>query len=169
MTAQDAFIARLRRHRERNHVTLDEIVSQTRIKREQLEAFERGDLETWPRGIYARAWVRGYASVVGLDPIDTVDEFCKLFPQGDRRAQGTIRDFAAIIAHPTTYQDEFQHVADEDRRRSAEGDVDDRRSPRVNVMRGRPTLFDQVMRVMRGLRGPRSASSRAVRSVQHPN
>jgi cytoskeletal protein RodZ len=159
MTAQDTFIARLRRHRERNHVTLDEIVSQTRIKREQLEAFERGDLDAWPRGIYARAWIRGYASIVGLDPIDTVDEFCKLFPQGDRRAEGTIREFSAIIAHPTTYQDEFKHVADEDRRRS----------PQVNVMRGRPTLFDQVMRVMRGLRGPRSTGSRAVRSVQHPN
>ena len=160
MTPQETFIARLRRHRERNHVSLDEIVSHTRIKREQLEAFERGELDTWPRGIYARAWVRGYASVVGLDPIDTVDEFCKLFPQGDRRAQGTIRDFAAIIAHPTTYEDEFQHVADEDRRR---------RSPQVNVMRGRRTLFNQVMRVMRNLRGPRSASSRAVRTMQHPN
>jgi len=159
MTAQETFIARLRRHRERNHVTLDEIVSHTRIKREQLEAFERGDLDSWPRGIYARAWIRGYASVVGLDPIDTVDEFCKLFPQGDRRAEGTIRDFAAIIAHPTTYQDEFEHLSDEDRRRS----------PRVNVMRGRPRLFDQVMRVMRSLRGPRSASGRAVRSMQHPN
>ena len=158
MTAQETFIARLRRHRERNHVTLDEIVSQTRIKRELLEAFERCELDAWPRGIYARAWVRGYASVVGLDPIDTVDEFCKLFPQGDRRAQGTIRDFAAIIAHPTTYEDEFQH-ADGDRRR---------RSPQVNVMRGRSTLFDQVMRVMRNLR-PRSAGGRAVRSVQHPN
>jgi len=156
MTPQEQFIVRLRRHRERNRVTLDEIVSQTRIKREQLEAFERGDLDAWPRGIYARAWVRGYASVVGLDPIDTVDEFCKLFPQGDRRAEGTIRDFAAIIAHPTTYRDEFQH--EEDRRRS----------PQLNVM-PRPRLFDQVMRVMRGLRGPRSAESRAVRSVQHPN
>ena len=160
MTPQETFIARLRRHRERNHISLDEVVSQTRIKREQLEAFERCELDTWPRGLYARAWVRGYASIVGLDPIDTVDEFCKLFPQGDRRAQGTIRDFAAIIAHPTTYEDEFQHVADEDRRR---------RSPQVNVMRGRSTLFDQVMRVMRNLRGPRSASSRAVRSMQHPN
>ena len=55
MTPQEQFIARLRRHRERNHVSLDEIVSQTRIKREQLEAFERGDLDSWPRGIYARA------------------------------------------------------------------------------------------------------------------
>ena len=116
MTPQENFITRLRRHRERNRIALDEIASQTRIKREQLEAFERGDLETWPRGIYARAWVRAYASVVGLDPIDTVDDFCKLFPHGDRRAQPTFREYAAIIAHPSAYQDEFEHLAETDRR-----------------------------------------------------
>jgi hypothetical protein len=116
MTPQESFITRLRRHRERNRIPLDEIATQTRIKREQLEAFERGDLETWPRGIYARAWVRAYASVVGLDPIDTVDEFCKLFPHGDRRAQPTFREYAAIIAHPSAYQDEFEHLAEADRR-----------------------------------------------------
>jgi transcriptional regulator with XRE-family HTH domain len=116
MTPQESFITRLRRHRERNRIPLDEIATQTRIKREQLEAFERGDLETWPRGIYARAWVRAYASVVGLDPIDTVDEFCKLFPHGDRRAQPTFREYAAIIAHPSAYQDEFEHLAEVDRR-----------------------------------------------------
>src|SRR5512141_1941253 len=108
MTPQETFITRLRRHRERNRISLDEIVSHTRIKREQLEAFERGDLDAWPRGIYARAWVRGYATVIGLDPIDTVDEFCKLFPQGDRRAGETFRDFAAIIAHNSEYRDEFE-------------------------------------------------------------
>ena len=91
MTAQETFITRLRRHRERNHISIDDIVAQTRIKREQLEAFERGDLETWPRGIYARAWVRGYASVIGLDPIDTVDEFCKKSERLRRSATGTVR------------------------------------------------------------------------------
>jgi transcriptional regulator with XRE-family HTH domain len=118
MTPQESFITRLRRHRERNRVSLEEIVTQTRIKREQLEAFERGDLENWPRGIYARAWVRAYANVIGLDPIDTVDEFCKLFPHGDRRAQPTFREYAAIIAHQSTYQDEFEHLAETGRRAS---------------------------------------------------
>jgi hypothetical protein len=118
MTPQESFLTRLRRHRERNRVSLDEIVTQTRIKREQLEAFERGDLENWPRGIYARAWVRAYANVIGLDPIDTVDEFCKLFPHGDRRAQPTFREYAAIIAHQSTYQDEFEHLAETGRRAS---------------------------------------------------
>ena len=160
MTPQETFITRLRRHRERNHISLDDIVAQTRIKRDQLEAFERGDLEAWPRGIYARAWVRGYASVIGLDPIDTVDEFCKLFPQGDRRAQSTFRDFAAIIAQPTAYQDEFENAADmpETDRRSA--------SPAVNMMPP-PTLRDQFHRLVRSLRNLRpSRSPRPVRSMR---
>ena len=157
MTPQETFISRLRRHRERNRISLEDIASQTRIKREQLEAFERGDLESWPRGIYARAWVRGYASVIGLDPIDTVDEFCKLFPHGDRRAQPTFRDFAAIIAHASTYQDEFEHVADNDRRRS---------TPQVNVPSS-PTWRDQMARLVRSLLSLRPARSpRPVRSMR---
>ena len=152
MTPQETFIARLRRHRERNHVSLDEVVSHTRIKREQLEAFERGDLDTWPRGIYARAWVRGYASVIGLDPIDTVDEFCKLFPQGDRRAQGTFRDFAAIIAHASTYEDEFE--AEHDRRRT---------TAQVNVPQ-KSTWRQQMTRLVRSLLSLRSP--RPVRSMR---
>ena len=157
MTPQETFISRLRRHRERNYISLEEIVSKTRIKREQLEAFERGDLESWPRGIYARAWVRGYATVIGLDPIDTVDEFCKLFPHGDRRVQPTFRDFAAIIAHASTYQDEFEHVADNDRRRS---------TPQVNVPPS-PTWRDQMARLVRSLLSLRPARSpRPVRSMR---
>ena len=157
MTPQESFISRLRRHRERNHISLEEIVSQTRIKREQLEAFERGDLENWPRGIYARAWVRGYATIIGLDPIDTVDEFCKLFPHGDRRAQPTFRDFAAIIAHASTYQDEFEHMADNDRRRA---------TPQVNVPPS-PTWRDQMAHLVRSLLSLRPARSpRAVRSMR---
>ena len=158
MTPQETFITRLRRHRERNRISLDEIARHTRIKREQLEAFERGELEMWPRGIYARAWVRGYAMVIGLDPIDTVDEFCRLFPQGDRRAEGTIREVAAIVAHPTTYHDEYD--PEHDRRHSDTPPND----PRVASWRS------QVSRLLRSLRNLRPARSpRAVRTMQHPN
>src|SRR5690606_38674290 len=52
----------------------------------------------------------------GLDPIDTVDEFCRLFPHGDRRVNTTIRELAEIVASPSEYRDEFDH---EDRRGSA--------------------------------------------------
>ncbi len=106
MTPQESFVFRLRRHRERSGITLDEIVAATRIKAETLEAFERGDLSRWPSGLYSRASVRAYASVVGLDPIDTVDEFCRLFPHGDRRAGATLQQMAAVVAHASEYRDE---------------------------------------------------------------
>jgi hypothetical protein len=38
-----------------------------------------------------------------------VDEFCRLFPQGDRRAGRTIQEFAGIVASPSEYRDEFGH------------------------------------------------------------
>src|SRR5688500_17451977 len=117
MTPQETFVTRLRRHRQRNGISLDEMATDTRVKPALLEALERNDLSEWPRGLYARAWIRAYASTVGLDPIDTVDEFCRLFPQGDRRANGTIREIAAIVASPSGYRDEFEHT--EDRRRLA--------------------------------------------------
>lgn len=106
MTPQESFVTRLRRHRARNQVSLEEIAAHTRVKRELLEGLENNDLSAWPHGLYARAWIRGYAQVVGLDPDDAVDEFCRLFPQGDRRAHGTIREIAAIVAAPSEYKDE---------------------------------------------------------------
>jgi transcriptional regulator with XRE-family HTH domain len=108
MTPQETFVTRLRRHRQRNRVSLEEIAAQTCVKRELLEALENNDLSEWPRGLYARALIRTYATVVGLDPGDAVDEFCRLFPEGDRRANGTIRDIAAIVASPSEYRDEFR-------------------------------------------------------------
>ena len=123
MNPQETFVTRLRRHRQRNGISLEEIATETRVKRDLLEALERNDLSEWPRGLYARAWIRAYASAVGLDPIDTVDEFCRLFPQGDRRAHSTIKEIASIVAEVSTYRDEFEHP--EDRRRTG---------PHINVL-----------------------------------
>lgn len=116
MNPQLTFVARLRRERQRRGISLDQIATQTRVKRELLEAFEKNDLTDWPRGLYARAWVRGYATAVGLDPADTVDEFCRLYLHGDRRARSTIQEIASITANESEYRDEFGH---EERRRSA--------------------------------------------------
>jgi hypothetical protein len=110
--AQETFIARLRRHRERNQVSIGQIAIATRVKPELFEAFERNDLSGWPRGLYARAWIRVYATAVGLDAIDTVDEFCRLFPQGDRRAARMVQEVAAIVAHPSEYRDEIDPEMD---------------------------------------------------------
>src|SRR5688500_2567771 len=122
MTPQETFVTRLRRHRQRNGISLDEMATDTRVKPALLEALERNDLSEWPRGLYARSWIRAYASAVGLDPMDTVDEFCRLFPQGDRRVQPTIEEMAAIVSHPSEYRDEV--APDQERRRlTPEDDV----------------------------------------------
>jgi len=97
-------------------MSVDEIAAAMRVKRELLEALERNDLSSWPNGLYARAWIRGYSAIVGLDPDDTVDEFCRLYVQGDRRAQGVLLEMAAIVAISPAYRDEFPH---DDRRRRA--------------------------------------------------
>ena len=107
MSPQETFVTRLRRHRQRCRISLDEIAAELRVKKELLEALENNDLSEWPRGLYSRAWIRAYATAVGIDPGDTVDEFCRLFPQGDRRVHGTMRDIAVIIAAPPEYRDEY--------------------------------------------------------------
>jgi hypothetical protein len=139
MHAQDIFVTRLRRYRERGRISLDGLAARTRIKRELLEAFEYNDLSAWPHGIYARAWVRAYANAVGLDPVDTVDEFCRLFPHGDRRAGATMRQMAAIVAHPSEYRDEFSHGIN---RRG--------RTPEINVL-PRPAWHEPVTRPLAAL------------------
>jgi len=147
MTSQAIFVFRLRLHRERQRIPLDRIAAATRIRPERLEALERNDVSEWPRGLYARAWVRAYAAMVGLDPADTVEDFCRLFPQGDRRARDTIRAVAAIIAHPSEYRDE---VREADRRRG---------TPHTDVARATP-LRDVMTRAVHAL-GVMLAVSRA--------
>src|SRR5688500_864793 len=122
MTPQETFVARLRRYRQRNAISLDEISGTTRVKRELLVALESNDLTDWPRGLYARAWIRAYANAVGLDPIDTVDEFCRLFPQGDRRMRPRIEVMAAIVAPEPDYQPEFPP------------ELERRRTPEINML-----------------------------------
>ena len=116
MNPQLTFVTRLRRERLRNGISLDDIATPNRIKIELLEAFENNDLTDWPRGLYARAWVRAYAAAVGLDPADTVDEFCRLYLHGDRRARSTIREIASMTATHSEYRDDIGH---EERRRGA--------------------------------------------------
>jgi transcriptional regulator with XRE-family HTH domain len=71
----------LRRERERAGVTLDTIASRTKVARTLLEALERNDVSRWPGGIFRRAFVRGYANQVGLDPDYIVALFLRAFPE----------------------------------------------------------------------------------------
>jgi len=107
MASQETFGLALRRARQHRGVTLAEIAAQTNVKVEFWEEIERNDFARWPSGIYARTWIRDYAHIVGLDPDKTIDDFCRWFPQGDRRAESTLREHAQIIGHDLSFQDEL--------------------------------------------------------------
>jgi transcriptional regulator with XRE-family HTH domain len=99
MSDRDTFGPRLRSERERRGISLETIASVTKVGAELWEGLERNDFSRWPTGIFARAFVRDYALAVGLDPDEVIDEFCRLFPTGDRRAERLIKAHGELIGH----------------------------------------------------------------------
>jgi hypothetical protein len=117
MSERDTFGPRLRSERERRGISIDTIVLVTKVGADLWLGLERNDFSKWPSGIFARAFVRDYAKAVGLDADEIVDEFCRLFPLGDRRAARIIRAQAAIIGHdPSAVEDTALIPAEGDRR-----------------------------------------------------
>lgn len=99
MSERDTFGPRLRSERERRGISIETIVTVTKVGADLWLGLERNDFSKWPSGIFARAFVRDYAKAVGLDADEIVDEFCRLFPQGDRRAARIIKAQAEMIGH----------------------------------------------------------------------
>lgn len=80
MSARSEFGARLKGAREGRGLSLRDIAGTTKISVSALEALEHGDASRLPGGIFSRAFVRSYATEVGIDPEATVREFLELFP-----------------------------------------------------------------------------------------
>ena len=106
MSERDTFGPRLRRERERRGISLETIATLTNVSIELWQGFESNDFSRWPKGVFARAFVRDYAKAVGLDASEVVDDFCRLFPLGDRRVVPTIREQARLIGHEPAVDDE---------------------------------------------------------------
>ncbi len=117
MSDRDTFGPRLRSERERRGITIDTIVAVTKVGADLWLGLERNDFSKWPSGIFARAFIRDYAKAVGLDEDEVVDEFCRLFPHGDRRAARIIKAQAEIIGHaPGALEDPALVPSEGDRR-----------------------------------------------------
>ena len=99
MSERDTFGPRLRRERERRGISLETLATRTNVSIELWMGLENNDFSKWPSGLFARAFVRDYARVVGLDAQELVDDFCRLFPVGDRRALPRLRAQAELIGH----------------------------------------------------------------------
>jgi transcriptional regulator with XRE-family HTH domain len=92
MTGPEAFGLELRRARERKGLTLEQVSERTKVSVAHFAGLERGDISRWPAGIFGRAFVRGYAGAVGLDPEELVAAFAQMYPEspdGHRLAQRT--------------------------------------------------------------------------------
>lgn len=79
VSANKDFGDMLRRQRERRGIAVKAVAEQTKIGSSLLIALERGDCSKWPGGIYSRAWIRAYASAIGLDPDDVCAQFTRCF------------------------------------------------------------------------------------------
>jgi transcriptional regulator with XRE-family HTH domain len=134
MSDRDTFGPRLRRERERRGITLDTIATVTRVGTDLWEGLESNDFSRWPSGIFARAFVRDYAKAVGLDADEVVDDFCRLFPNGDRRAARIIQGQAEIVGHRNVVIDDPRLLPPGgDRRHAARQRSEDRRVWRLRL------------------------------------
>ncbi len=70
----------LRQAREQRGISLRQVAAATKISINALEALERNDVSRLPGGIFSRAFVRSYASEIGLDPEASLQEFLARFP-----------------------------------------------------------------------------------------
>jgi transcriptional regulator with XRE-family HTH domain len=144
MSPQEAFGPNLRRLRIQRGITLQQIAEETKVSASLWDGLERNNFDRWPTGIFARAYVREYARLIGAEPETTVDDFCRWFPQGDRRVLRVVREQAEIVGHQLEWREELPPAAgDVDRRGSERGAASDRqtRLPLVSLfLRLRRTL-----------------------------
>jgi transcriptional regulator with XRE-family HTH domain len=142
MSERETFGPRLRRERERRGISLETIASVTNVSIELWQGFESNDLSRWPKGVFARAFVRDYAKAVGLDANEVVDDFCRLFPLGDRRALPLIREQARLIGHRPAAEDDPALMP---------GGVDRRANPNAAPEPPPPARLRLVPRIFRAI------------------
>ena len=150
MSQRQAFGPNLRRARIQRGISIAEIAMATNVNAALWEGLESNDLSRWPTGIYARSYVRSYAKAIGADVESTVDEFCRCFPHGDRRAELVIRSHAEIVGHgELQWRDHVPPaVAEGDRRGGAAAP-----GPPATAAASPAAAFSQVFGRLRALLG----------------
>lgn len=74
---------RLKEARQEKDISLESLQDITKIQKRYLEAIEAGNFEKLPGNFYARAFIKEYALVVGLDPEELLEEFKTQIPAPD--------------------------------------------------------------------------------------
>jgi transcriptional regulator with XRE-family HTH domain len=134
MPERETFGPRLRAERERRGISIETIASVTKVGGDLWEGLERNDFSRWPAGIFARAFIRDYARAIGLDADEVVDEFCRLFPLGDRRVSRVIQAQAQLIGHQLAYAESGALPPDGDRRSARQASLDESAALRARLV-----------------------------------
>jgi hypothetical protein len=101
--SEPSFGTWLRRERERRGATLKTISDQTKVSVPLLQGLEADDLSRWPTGIFRRAFVRSYATAIGLEPEDVIGRFERehgdpqMPPPGDGTEESAASDVSAKV------------------------------------------------------------------------
>ena len=150
MSERDAFGPNLRRIRVQRGVSINQIVANTNVGASLWEGLERNDFDRWPTGIYARSYVRCYAKAIGVDPEATVDDFCRWFPHGDRRAEFVIRGHADIVGHQgLQWRDHVPPTVIEGDRRAGAVKAEPPRRPQASPAAAFSQAFDRLRALLR--------------------
>ncbi|MBY0497959.1 MAG: helix-turn-helix domain-containing protein [Cyanobacteria bacterium] len=82
----EAFCLALKAARQRRGLTLENIAEATKVCVSYYAALEANDVRRWPKGLFRRAFFRGYVTAIGLPDDETMGEFVRLFPEDERAA-----------------------------------------------------------------------------------
>jgi transcriptional regulator with XRE-family HTH domain len=115
MSPRESFGPNLRRIRLQRGVSLEALTRSTNVGMALWQGLERNDLGRWPKGIYARGYVREYALAIGEDPEAVVDEFCRCFPEGEQRVVAPIHEPERVAVHGSPWRDELARMLEGDR------------------------------------------------------
>jgi transcriptional regulator with XRE-family HTH domain len=111
----NSFFDDLRSAREASGISLAEIADATLINIKMLEALERGHVEVVPQP-YIRAFIREYATVIGLDPAETLkryDGWLGVREEQNRKERGQLRSGSLHDRAPARKENERRAGIDE--------------------------------------------------------
>src|SRR5262245_35775817 len=118
MSSRESFGPNLRRIRLQRGVSLEAITRSTNVGMALWHGLERNDLARWPKGIYARGYVREYALAIGEDPEAVVDEFCRCFPEAEQRVVAPIHEPEQVAVHVSPWRGQLARMLEGDRHQS---------------------------------------------------
>lgn len=70
--------SRIREERERQNLTIEQVMELTKISRVNINAIENGNQKDFPHEVYAKGFIKNYAKILGLDADEIGEEFSKI-------------------------------------------------------------------------------------------